>query len=167
MPKIVDHDHKRKMIAETAWKIIETEGIEKASIRRIASETGMSTRALRHYFSNKMNYYYLLWNIFLLMRKNGRRVKKTSYCGISVVRISYCGNRDKQTEPYVWLVFAIRPLTSSFEHKKDELTEGEYILMKALLETLIKASYVNKDINIKIEKLKLSAALKFYPYMLY
>lgn len=60
MQKIVDHDHKRKMIVETAWKIIETEGIEKASIRRIASEVGMSTRALRHYFSNKMNYYYLL-----------------------------------------------------------------------------------------------------------
>ncbi|WP_372442979.1 TetR family transcriptional regulator [Pseudogracilibacillus auburnensis] len=74
MQKIVDHDHKRKMIVETAWKIIETEGIEKASTRRIASEVGMSTRALRHYFSNKMNYYYLLWNIFLLMRKNGRRI---------------------------------------------------------------------------------------------
>lgn len=74
MPKIVDHDHKRKMIAETAWKIIETEGIEKASIRRIASEVGMSTRALRHYFSNKMNYYYLVLNIFLLLGKNGRRI---------------------------------------------------------------------------------------------
>ncbi|MEB5453687.1 helix-turn-helix domain-containing protein [Virgibacillus pantothenticus] len=74
MPKIVNHNHKRKMIVETAWKIIETEGIEKASIRRIASEAGMSTRALRHYFSNKMNYYYLLWNIFLLMRKNVRRI---------------------------------------------------------------------------------------------
>lgn len=38
------------MIDETAWKIIETEGIEKASIRRFASEAGMSTRALRPLF---------------------------------------------------------------------------------------------------------------------
>ncbi|MBP1917426.1 AcrR family transcriptional regulator [Lederbergia galactosidilyticus] len=50
MPKIVDHGHKRKMIAETAWKIIETEGIEKASIRRIASEAGMSTGAIDQTF---------------------------------------------------------------------------------------------------------------------
>ncbi|WP_368653002.1 hypothetical protein AB4Y30_14870 [Ornithinibacillus sp. 4-3] len=42
MPKIFDHDHKRKMIAERPWKTIETEGIEKASIRRIASEARIS-----------------------------------------------------------------------------------------------------------------------------
>jgi hypothetical protein len=44
--------------------------------------------------------------------------------------------------------------------KKDELTEGEYILMEALLEILIKAGYVNKDINIEIEKLRLSAVIE-------
>jgi len=54
VPKIVDHDHKRKMIAETAWKIIETEGVEKASIRRIASEAGMSTGAIDQTFILKL-----------------------------------------------------------------------------------------------------------------
>ena len=53
MPKIVNHDQKRKVIAEAAWKIIESDGIEKASIRRVAAEAGMSPGALRHYFSTK------------------------------------------------------------------------------------------------------------------
>ena len=64
MPKIVDHDEKRKQIAEAAWNIIRKEGVEKASIRRVAAEAGMSSGALRHYFSTQdemllfiMNYY--------------------------------------------------------------------------------------------------------------
>lgn len=53
MPKIVDHDEKRKQIAEAAWNIIRKEGVEKASIRRVAAEAGMSSGALRHYFSTQ------------------------------------------------------------------------------------------------------------------
>src|SRR5699024_5131185 len=41
------------LIAEAAWNIIENEGIEKVSIRRVAAEAGMSPGALRHYFSTK------------------------------------------------------------------------------------------------------------------
>lgn len=64
MPKIVNHEQKRKSIAEAAWNIIKQEGFEKASIRRVATEAGMSSGALRHYFSTQdemllfiMNYY--------------------------------------------------------------------------------------------------------------
>jgi len=50
MPKIVDHDHKRKITVETAWKIIKTEGIEKAPIikhfqRRVSSLIPLEYRA--------------------------------------------------------------------------------------------------------------------------
>src|SRR5690625_8038553 len=53
MSKFVNHNKKRKLIAEAAWKIIENEGIEKVSIRRDAAKAGMSPGALRHYFSTK------------------------------------------------------------------------------------------------------------------
>lgn len=165
MPKIVDHDHKRKIIAETAWKIIETEGIEKASIRRIASEAGMSTGALRHYFSNQDELLLFIMEYFLARGKERSENKSWSTNPLIAVQETLLElvpvDRDKQTETSVWLVFAIRSLTSvALNAKKDELIEGEYILMEALLEILIKAGYINKDINIEIEKLRLSVVIE-------
>ncbi|KKB34461.1 MULTISPECIES: TetR/AcrR family transcriptional regulator [Bacillales] len=165
MPKIVDHDHKRKIIVEAAWNIIEKEGIEKASIRRIASEAGMSTGALRHYFSNQDELLLFIMEYFLARGKERSENKSWSKNPLIAVQETLLElvpvDRDKQTETSVWLVFAIRSLTSvALNTKKDELTEGEYILMEALLEILIKAGYVNKDINIEIEKLRLSVVIE-------
>jgi len=165
VPKIVDHDHKRKIIVEAAWNIIEKEGIEKASIRRIASEAGMSTGALRHYFSNQDELLLFIMEYFLARGKERSENKSWSKKPLIAVQETLLElvpvDRDKQTETSVWLVFAIRSLTSvALNTKKDELTEGEYILMEALLEILIKAGYVNKDINIEIEKLRLSVVIE-------
>lgn len=165
MPKIVDHDHKRKLIAETAWKIIETEGIEKASIRRIASEAGMSAGALRHYFSNQDELLLFIMDYFLARGKERSKNKSWSQDPFIAVQETLLElvpvDRDKQAEAGVWLVFVIRSLTSAaLNTKKAELIEGEYILMKALLEILIKAGYVKKDIDIELEKLRLSAVIE-------
>jgi len=165
VPKIVDYDHKRKIIVEAAWNIIEKEGIEKASIRRIASEAGMSTGALRHYFSNQDELLLFIMEYFLARGKERSENKSWSKNPLIAVQETLLElvpvDRDKQTETSVWLVFAIRSLTSvALNTKKDELTEGEYILMEALLEILIKAGYVNKDINIEIEKLRLSVVIE-------
>ncbi|WP_010275901.1 TetR/AcrR family transcriptional regulator [Paenibacillus senegalensis] len=165
MPKIVDHDHKRKIIVETAWAIIEKEGFEKASIRRIAAEAGMSTGALRHYFSNQDELLLFIMEYFLARGKERSEKKSWSQDPFIAVQETLLElvpvDRDKQTETSVWLVFAIRSLTSvALNTKKVELTEGEYILMEALLNILIKAGYVNKDINIEMEKLRLSAIIE-------
>ncbi|MDF2713560.1 MAG: transcriptional regulator, TetR family protein [Paenibacillus sp.] len=53
MPKVVDHEQKRKLIAESAWRINESKGIEHASIRAVAANAGLSPGALRHYFSTQ------------------------------------------------------------------------------------------------------------------
>ncbi|AGN37226.1 TetR family transcriptional regulator [Bacillus paralicheniformis] len=165
MPKIVDHDHKRKIIAETAWKIIKTEGIERASIRRIASEAGMSTGALRHYFSNQDELLLFIMEYFLARGRERSENISWSTNPLNAVRETLLElvpvSQDKQTETGVWLVFAIRSLTSAaLNAKKDELTEGEYILMEALLEILIKAGCINKTINIEIEKLRLAVIIE-------
>ena len=49
----VDHDERRRRIAEVAIDIIAREGLDAATIRRIASEMGASIRAITHYFADK------------------------------------------------------------------------------------------------------------------
>ncbi len=53
MPKIVDHDRRRRELAEAAWKVILRDGIDGATTRQIAGESGYSAGVLSHYFESK------------------------------------------------------------------------------------------------------------------
>ena len=53
MPKIIDHDQRRKDIIDVTWKLIVEGGIEAATMREIAARAGFANGALKHYFSGK------------------------------------------------------------------------------------------------------------------
>ena len=53
MPKIVDHDQRRRELAQAAWNVIADSGIDGATTREIAREAGYSTGVLAHYFERK------------------------------------------------------------------------------------------------------------------
>lgn len=53
MPKYVDHDERRREIIGRVWRLIAAEGIDVATTRRIAEETGFSNGLLRYYFPSK------------------------------------------------------------------------------------------------------------------
>lgn len=53
MPKDVDHEKRREEILESVWTVIARDGLEKATVRVIAKETGWSTGVLQHYFADK------------------------------------------------------------------------------------------------------------------
>lgn len=49
----VDHEERKRLIAAKTLSLIAEEGIERATIRRIAEELGFSTRSITHYFADK------------------------------------------------------------------------------------------------------------------
>ncbi|HEY5429558.1 MAG TPA: TetR family transcriptional regulator C-terminal domain-containing protein [Solirubrobacteraceae bacterium] len=53
MPKDVDHDERREKLAESVWRVVARDGIEGATVRGIARETGWSPGSLAHYFADK------------------------------------------------------------------------------------------------------------------
>jgi len=53
MPKFVDHSARRDEIVAAAWRVIQREGLEGATIRAIAAEAGASTAIVTHYFQDK------------------------------------------------------------------------------------------------------------------
>ncbi|MBM7633371.1 TetR/AcrR family transcriptional regulator [Geomicrobium sediminis] len=63
MPKIVDHEKRKQIIAETTWKLISKYGIQHATSRNIAKEAGLSQGALRHYFSKQEGLYVFALNL--------------------------------------------------------------------------------------------------------
>ncbi|GGJ46081.1 MULTISPECIES: TetR/AcrR family transcriptional regulator [Glutamicibacter] len=53
MPKIVDHDQRRREIVEVTWRFIAREGIEKLNLRDLAAAAGYSNGALKPYFPTR------------------------------------------------------------------------------------------------------------------
>lgn len=53
MPKIVDHDARRREIIGVVWRLIAEEGIEAVTTRRIAEAAGFANGSLLYYFPNK------------------------------------------------------------------------------------------------------------------
>jgi AcrR family transcriptional regulator len=53
VPKIVDQDARRKLIAETVVQIIGTRGMEAATVRTVATEAGVSAGTVQRCFASK------------------------------------------------------------------------------------------------------------------
>jgi AcrR family transcriptional regulator len=53
VPKIVDHDVRRREIARAVLRVVAREGVRGVTIRRIADEAGWSTGVINHFFGDK------------------------------------------------------------------------------------------------------------------
>jgi len=53
MPRIVDHEERRREIIHAVWYLIAKRGIEAVTQRAVAAEAGISVGRIQHYFSSK------------------------------------------------------------------------------------------------------------------
>ena len=53
MPKLVDHEERRRVLAGSIVAVAAREGLESASLRAVAKEAGMSMGAVQHYFTDR------------------------------------------------------------------------------------------------------------------
>ncbi|NYI69488.1 AcrR family transcriptional regulator [Naumannella cuiyingiana] len=49
----VDHQQRRREIAEAVWRLLENGGVESASVRGVIAETGLSSGSIRFFFSTQ------------------------------------------------------------------------------------------------------------------
>jgi len=67
----IDHEARRRQIAEIAIDVIAAEGVGAATIRRIASEARFSTAAVTYYFASKQDL--LAWTFAVLSAQGDER----------------------------------------------------------------------------------------------
>lgn len=53
MPKVVDHDQRRRQITDAVCRITLRGGLAAATFREVAAEAGVSVRLIQHYFGTK------------------------------------------------------------------------------------------------------------------
>ncbi|MFH8289378.1 TetR/AcrR family transcriptional regulator [Streptomyces sp. NPDC018059] len=52
MPKIVDHEERRRRLVDAVWALAVRGGIEQVTLRKVADEAGVSMGQVQHYYSS-------------------------------------------------------------------------------------------------------------------
>jgi len=158
MPKIVDHEERKKQIAEATWKVILDQGMEGATVRNIAKEAGLSLGALRHYFSSQNDLF--IYAMELVKERATLRINKILLSDLPpkekilhVLLEILPTNEETRLEMEVWFafVFYVRHKEDTFDIKND----GIFIGMKKLFDYLDHHHilYPNLDKEIETERL--------------
>src|SRR5688500_18949798 len=112
MPKQVDHDARREELAAALWRLVMRDGVEAASLRRVAAEAGWSSGSLRHYFASQSEL--LTFAMELVMRRAGERVASLSGEADPRARAEHVLHQllpldaERRAEMQVWLAFTMR-----------------------------------------------------------
>ncbi|WP_339184257.1 TetR/AcrR family transcriptional regulator [Oceanobacillus sp. FSL W7-1293] len=116
MPKKVDHQKRKIQIAETTWKVIVEEGIEQATVRKIAQASGLSVGAVRHYFATQSELLHFSMELVsdrVIQRAKARKFSKDRDPlelvteGVSEVLPI---DEERKIEMEVWLAFSAKVL---------------------------------------------------------
>jgi AcrR family transcriptional regulator len=138
MPKKVNHDKRKIKIAEATWDVIVDEGLENATVRKIANAAGLSVGALRHYFSTQSEL--LLYSMELVSERVKQRIKTKKYDGSPIHTFTkfICEllpvDEERRIEMEVWFVFSAKTLV---DPKLNALSQKVYNEMHEMLSLII------------------------------
>ena len=114
MPKIVDHEERRRELALAVWRVIRDQGVERASVRTVAKEAGWSPGALRHYFTTQSELLAFAMRL-VVERIEGRiaALERTTDPRKAVEQVLHellPLDDERRAENEVWLAFTARAL---------------------------------------------------------
>ncbi|MFE6079253.1 TetR/AcrR family transcriptional regulator [Paenibacillus sp. NPDC057886] len=160
MPKIVDHDKQRLLVAEAAWRVIRRDGMEQASVRNIAVEAGISAGSMRHYFSTQSEL--LLYAMNLVSERVSNRITQMSFDASPLENMKLLllellpSTDEKMAEMEVWYAFTAKSKTDPVlkEHADkvyDELRHAMATVITYFME--LNLSRIDLDKELEIERL--------------
>jgi AcrR family transcriptional regulator len=141
MPKLVDRERRREELASALWRLVLREGIEAASVRRVAAEAGRSTGSLRHYFVTQSEL--LAFAMELVTQRVTERVgghRRSDDPRETAERLLHEVlplDAERHAEAQVWLAFTARSLVEpQLRELRDEAHHGLRALCATAVELL-------------------------------
>jgi AcrR family transcriptional regulator len=142
MPKVVDHAARRAELVDAAWRVIAAEGLEAATVRRIAQAAGCTTGLVTHYFESKDDM--LVAALREVHRRAGQRmIRHVGGADIADVLLEVIldalpMDQDRQLEWKVWLAFWGRAATDERLRQEQQRRYAEW---RGLLGKLIRRAH--------------------------
>ena len=132
MPRVVDHDERRRELSAAAFALVRDRGLAAVSVRAVARRAGTSPGALRHYFPSQAE---LLHAVMAhVVERATERVRAVPASGdpvaLALARLRELLPLDAQraAEADVWLAFtaaaAVEPGLGALRAASDAAVEG-------------------------------------------
>jgi AcrR family transcriptional regulator len=139
VPKIVDIGARREGLAEALWRVIRRDGLERASVRNVAREAGISMGALRHYFGTQDEL--LAFAMGLVIERARGRIEALDLSSCAprravemVLREVLPLDAERRAEAEVWLALTGRALV---DPALRALRDESYDLLRGLCRRLV------------------------------
>jgi AcrR family transcriptional regulator len=158
----LDSDRRRRQLAEAVWSVVLRDGIEAASVRRVAAEAGLSAGSLRHVFPSQSEL--LAFAMQLVVDEVRRRVAdaepSTDVRESVERRLESLLVLDPETRAVfdVWLAFSTRArVDPSLRPLRDRTHAQVRELCRASVEELAAAGRTRHDVDVTGEAERLHA----------
>lgn len=162
MPKLINHEERKILIAEAAWRIMLEQGMEGASVRNIAKEAGLSLGSLRYYFHSQEEL--LKYARELVSERISQRVdkifandKKPKEKIFEVLLVLLPATGELKTELKIRLIFKTFALQEkeSFSVEQD----GVFLAIKNVMSNLLLLNLLEKELDLSFETDRIYALL--------
>lgn len=107
MPAVVDHEARRRAVAEVTANLVAKAGIEAVTVREVAQAAGYSTAIVSHYFSSKVELLFYTYRATVL--RAHQRMEAALEAGGGAVRPYLAAllplNAEQRRDWLVWFAF--------------------------------------------------------------
>jgi AcrR family transcriptional regulator len=166
MPRIVDHEARRRELTEALWRVVSRDGIEAVSVRSVAAEAGCSPGALRHYFPEQRDL--VASAMSLVGARATERIRSLRPSGSVLDQVqAYCEqviplDAERRFEMEVWFGFVSRARHDPSLKEPAELVHRE---LRAFLSDLLRPAGLDAREAARLHALidGLSVHLLLYP----
>jgi AcrR family transcriptional regulator len=160
----LDGDARRRELGEALWRVVLREGIEAASVRKVAAEAGLSKGSLRHVFPSQSEL--LAFAMRLIVEEVTRRVEAVEDADeirdVVERKLHTLLVLDPETRAIfdVWLAFAIRArVDESLQPLRDETHASVRSLCRDSLEALRAEGKARSGLDLEREAERLHALI--------
>lgn len=164
MPKIVDHDKQRRIVAEAALRVIRQSGLEQATVRRIAEEAGLSVGSMRHYFSTQEELFSFCMSLFVERveeRLRNFQCKGPLLHDLKSLLLQFLPmDQERTLEMEVWFSFSAKTLVYPELRKlSSNVQDGLHKASRFVLDELVAGKLAKPGLDVEMETEKLYALI--------
>jgi AcrR family transcriptional regulator len=162
MPKVVDHEQRRRELGHAVWRVIRRDGVDHASVRTVAEEAGWSAGALRHYFATQSELLAFAMRL-VVERIEGRiaaldRATQPRQAVEQVLHELLPLDDERRAENEVWLAFTARALIDpDLRAQHSEVHDALHQACASAIQTLADADQANASAATALQAERLHA----------
>ncbi|GEN85945.1 TetR/AcrR family transcriptional regulator [Oceanobacillus sp. FSL W8-0428] len=164
MPKKVDHQKRKIQIAETTWKVIVEEGLEQATVRKIAQASDLSVGAVRHYFASQSELLHFSMELVserVIQRAKERKFSKEQnpleFVAEGIYEVLPI-DEERKIEMEVWLAFSAKVLIDkTLQELSNKVYQDMHQGLKNVVQVLQLFEIAKEGLDLELEVNRLHA----------